>query len=154
MSNRAAGAGGVRTCCNDRGSNSPPLFNQLTSSRLSAGRTKPLSTIPDDHKGYNSTAELMMHPSGQFLYGSNRGHNSLVIYSIDQKSGELSTVGWQSSGGKIPRGFGISPDGKFVVSANQRDNKVVVLRVNPATGELSDTGHGIEVPTPICVIFD
>ncbi|MEX2139263.1 MAG: lactonase family protein [Pirellulales bacterium] len=111
-----------------------------------------LSTLPAPQQG-NSTAEVQVHPSGKFLYGSNRGHNSLAIFAIDQGTGRLTPIGHQETGGKTPRNFGIDPTGSFVVAANQASDSVVVFRVNQTTGKLSPTGHSVEAPTPVCVKF-
>jgi 6-phosphogluconolactonase len=110
------------------------------------------STLAEPKQG-NSTAEVQVHPSGKFLYGSNRGHDSLAIFSIDQESGELTVVGHQSTGGKTPRNFGIDPTGAFVLAANQSSDSVVVFRVDQQTGRLTPTGQSIEVPRPVCVKF-
>jgi 6-phosphogluconolactonase len=110
------------------------------------------STLPSPQSG-NSTAEVQVHPSGKFLYGSNRGHNSLAIFRIDSQKGELTPVGHQLTGGRTPRNFGIDPTGKFVLAANQASDSVVVFRVDENTGELKETGQSIKVPTPVCVKF-
>jgi 6-phosphogluconolactonase len=111
-----------------------------------------ISTLPQPQSG-NSTAEVQVHPSGKFLYGSNRGHDSLAIFSIDQNSGRLTTVGHQPTGGKTPRNFGIGPNGTFLLAANQSSNNVVVFRIDQQTGRLTPTGHSIDVDSPVCVKF-
>lgn len=110
-----------------------------------------LSTLPEGFKGNNSTAEVQVHPSGKFVYGSNRGHNSIAIFRIDPKTGQLTPAGHQPTGGKTPRNFGIDPTGTFLLAANQDTGNVVVFRINPETGQLSPTGHSIEVPMAVCV---
>jgi 6-phosphogluconolactonase len=110
------------------------------------------STLPGPQQG-NSTAEVQVHPSGKFLYGSNRGHNSLAIFRIDEKTGGLTPAGHQSTGGRTPRNFGIDPTGKFVLAANQGSDSVVVFRVDQQSGKLEETGQSIKVPTPVCVKF-
>ncbi|HJS09091.1 MAG TPA: lactonase family protein, partial [Pirellulales bacterium] len=110
------------------------------------------STLPGPQQG-NSTAEVQVHPSGKFLYGSNRGHNSLAIFRIDEKTGALTAAGHQLTGGRTPRNFGIDPTGKFVLAANQGSDSVVVFRVDQETGKLEETGQSIKVPTPVCVKF-
>lgn len=109
-------------------------------------------TLPGPHQG-NSTAEVQVHPSGKFLYGSNRGHNSLAIFGIDEKTGGLTPAGHQLTGGRTPRNFGIDPTGKFVLAANQGSDSIVVFRVEQETGKLEETGQSIKVPTPVCVKF-
>jgi 6-phosphogluconolactonase len=110
------------------------------------------STLPAPQQG-NSTAEVQVHPSGRFLYGSNRGHNSLAIFQIDAQKGGLTPAGHQRTGGRTPRNFGIDPTGKFVLAANQGSDSVVVFRVDQDTGELKETGQSIKVPMPVCVKF-
>jgi 6-phosphogluconolactonase len=112
-----------------------------------------LSTLPRDFTGGNSTAELVMHPSGQFLYGSNRGHNSIAIFRVDEASGRLTPAGHQPTGGKTPRSFALDPTGSFLVAANQDTDNLTVFRVDPATGQLRSTGQSITVPKPVCVVF-
>jgi 6-phosphogluconolactonase len=112
-----------------------------------------LSTLPPDFKGDNSTAEVRVHPSGKFLYGSNRGHDSIVVYAIDSQTGKLRYIENQSTGGRTPRNFGIDPSGSYLLAANQQSDSVVVFRIDPATGRLSPTDHRLEVPTPVCVKF-
>lgn len=113
-----------------------------------------ISTLPKGYKGTGlSTAEVQVHPSGKFLYGSNRGHNSIAVFRIDQKSGRLAAVEHQPTGGKTPRNFGIDPSGRFLLAANQSSDSVVVFRIDQTTGALTPTGHKVEVPTPVCVKF-
>ena len=112
-----------------------------------------ISTLPGDFKGNNSTAEVQVHPSGKFLYGSNRGHDSLAIFAVDAKTGRLRPIGHQPTGGQTPRNFGIAPTGRYILAANQKTGNVVVFRVNPTTGRLTPTGHSITVSSPVCVKF-
>jgi 6-phosphogluconolactonase len=99
----------------------------------------------------NYPADLHMHPSGQFLYGSNRGHNSLVVYKIDTPSGRPVFSSYQATQGDFPRGFALDPSGQYVLVGNQHGNSVVSFRVNAQTGQLSPTGYTIAIPTPLCV---
>ncbi|MFT5030134.1 MAG: 6-phosphogluconolactonase, partial [Candidatus Binatia bacterium] len=103
--------------------------------------------------GGNSTAEVQVHPSGRFLYCSNRGHNSIAVFSIDENSGSLNTIQRVSSGGEVPRNFGIDPTGRFLLAANQKTDNVAVFRIDGKTGRLQATGQSIETPTPVCVKF-
>ena len=112
-----------------------------------------LSTLPADFKGENTTAEIAVHPSGRFLYGSNRGHDSIAVFHIDPKKGTLTSVQHQSTLGKTPRNFGIEPTGKFLLAANQDSNTLVVFKIAPKTGHLSRTGAPVNVPKPACVVF-
>ncbi|MHB8969480.1 MAG: lactonase family protein [Pirellulaceae bacterium] len=112
-----------------------------------------VSTLPADFQGENTTAEIVVSPNGKFLYGSNRGHHSIVVYSIDAQSGMLTLVSHHSSLGEEPRNFAIDPTGAYLVAANQRTSNVVVFRVDPATGKLSPTPQQVKIPAPVCVTF-
>ncbi|MEQ8784965.1 MAG: lactonase family protein [Pirellulaceae bacterium] len=112
-----------------------------------------LGTLPEGFEGRNSTAHIEVHPNGKFVYGSNRGHDSIAIFAIDAKTGKLTAVGHQPTGGKTPRNFGIDPSGKFLLAANQSTNNVVVFRIDQASGKLEPTGHEAEVASPVCVKF-
>lgn len=112
-----------------------------------------ISTLPGKvQKGF-STAEVQVHPSGKFLYGSNRGHDSIAVFAIDQKTGKLGVVEHESTGGRTPRNFGIDPSGQFLLAANQTTNDVVVFQIDQQTGALSPTGTKADVPSPVCVKF-
>lgn len=111
-----------------------------------------LSTLPEGHDR-KSTAHLAVTPDGRHVYVSNRGHDSLAIYAIDQQSGRLTLLGHQSSLGKTPRDFGIDPTGTFLLAANQDSNTVVVFRIDRATGQLTPIGHPVPVPRPVSVVF-
>ncbi len=114
-----------------------------------------VSTLPPGEavKGGFSTAELFCHPGGRFLYGSNRGHDTIAVYAIDPKSGRLSYVENASTRGKVPRGFGIDPGGRWLLAANQGSDNVFVFRIDPASGRLTPTGQSIEVGSPVAVLF-
>jgi len=111
-----------------------------------------LSTLPKPTKG-NSTAEVVVHPSGKFLYGSNRGHNSIAIFAIDEKTGQLTAMGHQDKDIKTPRNFAIDPTGTLMIVANQDSGSLVVFRVDQKTGALTPTDIRVEVPRPVCVRF-
>ena len=96
---------------------------------------------------------MQVHPSGKFLYGSNRGHDSIVVYAIDPSTGKLTYVENQDGGIKNPRNFGIDPTGSFLLAASQDLGSIVVFRIDPSTGALSPTGHSVKVPKPVCVKF-
>jgi 6-phosphogluconolactonase len=113
-----------------------------------------LSTLPEGVRGKDfSTAEVQVHPSGRFLYGSNRGHDSIAIFAIDAENGRLRAVGHQPTRGKTPRNFGIDPTGRYLLAANQDSGTVVVFRIDPQTGQLEPTGHAAEISKPVCVKF-
>ena len=110
-----------------------------------------LSTLPKNFAGKNFPAEIAVHPSGKFVYGSNRGHDSIAVFSINKKTGRLTLVEHHSTAGKIPRHFEIEPTGRYLLAANQDSNNVVIFRINPATGRLSATKTTIELDAPLCV---
>jgi 6-phosphogluconolactonase len=112
-----------------------------------------LSTLPQGFSESNSTAELEMHPSGKFLYGSNRGHNSIAVFAIDQQKGSLTLVDNVSTQGEVPRNFAIDPSGKFLFAANQQTDNIVLFRIDGETGKLSPTGESVEVDAPVCIRF-
>jgi 6-phosphogluconolactonase len=114
-----------------------------------------LSTLPEGTRpapGYKA-AELVLHPSGRFLYASNRGADSMALFSVDAGSARLRLVEVVPSGGKTPRGFAVDPAGRFLVAANQDSSAVVVFRIDPETGRLSRTGDRVEVGSPVSVLF-
>ena len=114
-----------------------------------------VSTLPagqDVMPGF-STADVQVHPSGKFLYGSNRGHDSMVVFAIDQNSGRLTYVENEPVLGSTPRGFGIDPTGTYLLAAHQRSDSVAVFRIDQQTGGLTPTGHKIELGSPACVKF-
>jgi 6-phosphogluconolactonase len=117
---------------------------------------KPLqavNTLPVPFKPEYTTAEVQVHPSGRFVYGSVRGQNSIAIFAVDQKTGALTAAGRASQGIKTPRNFGIDPTGAFLIVANQDGDDLVVFRIDQKTGALTPTGQKVEVPTPVCVKF-
>ena len=109
-----------------------------------------LSSVPHPVEG-NSTAEVLVHPTGKFLYGSNRGHNSIAMFRINEKNGKLTALGHESTRGSTPRNFGIDPTGQFLLAANQQSDNVVVFRINQDTGKLKFTGNEIKLSKPVCV---
>jgi 6-phosphogluconolactonase len=123
------------------------------------GALQELQTIPMLPEGVdgaaikNSAADIHVHPSGQFVYASNRGHNSIVIYSVDQQSGKLTLVGHQSTEGKTPRNFGIDPTGSFLLAANQQSDSVVAFKIDKSSGKLTPTGATAHIAAPVCVKF-
>nr|WP_262892557.1 lactonase family protein [Hymenobacter qilianensis] len=110
-----------------------------------------LSTLPSDFTGENSCADIHVSPNGEFLYGSNRGHDSLVVYAIDIPSGRLTLVEHVPTLGQKPRNFTIDPTGQLVLVANQATNNIVTFRVDRETGKLTPTGKSVQVPAPVCL---
>ncbi len=112
-----------------------------------------ITTLPAGFKGENSTAEVQVHPSGKFLYGSNRGHDSIAVFAIDPADGRLTAVEQVSTQGKVPRNFGIDPAGRYLIAANEQSNNIVVFRIDQKSGRLTPTGQNIELGAPVCVKF-
>ena len=112
-----------------------------------------VTTLPPDFKGPTTTAEVRVHPNGRFVYGSNRGHDSIAVFAVDASSGLLSPVEIVPSGGKVPRNFALSPNGKWLVCAHQDSNNITVFRVDSNTGKLTRTEHTATVPMAVCVLF-
>jgi 6-phosphogluconolactonase len=112
-----------------------------------------VSTVPGEVEKNFSTAEVQVHPSGKFLYGSNRGHNSIAAFTIDRATGKLTRIQIEPTQGKTPRNFGIDPTGRWLLAANQDSDNIVVFKIDPETGKLESTGKSVEVGKPVCVKF-
>ncbi len=112
-----------------------------------------ISTLPGGFSGLNTCADIHVHPSGRFLYGSNRGHDSIAIFAIDGETGKLTAVGHQSTQGKTPRNFNIDPSGTWLIAANQASDSLVVFRIDGQTGLLRPADSTATVPSPVCVQF-
>jgi len=112
-----------------------------------------ISTLPEGFSGKSYCAEVVAHPSGKFLYGSNRGHNSISVFAIDPVKGTLTTVEQTLTGGKWPRNFNIDPTGAYLFAANEQSNDIFLFRIDPATGRLKPTGKRLEVGKPVCIKF-
>lgn len=112
-----------------------------------------VSTLPARYDGQNSCADIHVHPSGRFLYGSNRGHDSIVVYAISPTTGTLSHVQHQSTSGRTPRNFALDPTGGFLLAANQNSDSIAVFAIDRATGRLTPTGQVLDVPAPVCLRF-
>ncbi len=110
-------------------------------------------TLPADFTGTSYCADVHVSPSGRFLYGSNRGHNSIVVYAINPRTGKPSPIEHVSTEGNWPRNFVIDPTGRFLLVANQRSDNVVVFRIDPRTGRLKPAGQTAQVPMPVCLKF-
>jgi 6-phosphogluconolactonase len=118
---------------------------------LTAIQTIP--TMPVNVQGRHSTAEVVVHPSGKFLYGSNRGHDSLAVYTIEPGTGRLTNVEYEPTRGKTPRNFAVDPTGSYVLAENMGSGTIVVFKVDPETGALEATGQVAQVPSACCVKF-
>ena len=114
--------------------------------------TQTISTLPEGWTGNTSTAEIQVHPSGRFVYCSNRGHNSVAVFSVSGE-GRLTYVENESTLGKTPRNFGIDPTGKYLIAANQDSDTLAVFQINQSTGALDPVGQPVAAPKPVCVKF-
>jgi 6-phosphogluconolactonase len=112
-----------------------------------------VSTLPEEFKAINTTAEIQMDPAGRFLYGSNRGEDSIAVFAVGRKNGTLKKIENVSTEGKMPRSFALDPSGEWLAAANQGSNNVVIFRVESKTGHLTPTGQVLHVFTPTCVMF-
>ncbi len=111
-----------------------------------------LSTLPHKVEG-NTTAETLVSPAGRHVYVSNRGHNSLAVFSVDEATGQLTAVGHCPTGGKIPRNFGIDPSGEWLLAANQESGNVMVFKLDAESGMPTPAGHEVSLPSAVCVKF-
>ena len=121
------------------------------------GRLEPVqhvSTLPEGFAGTSTTAAVRVAPSGRFVYGSNRGHDSIAVFAVDATAGTLTHVEHVSTEGQTPRDFNIDPTGEFLLAANQDSDTVVTFRVDPERGTLTPTGHVVGAMSPVCVVFD
>ena len=134
------------------------LDSTITAFAYDAGRgalqaLQAVSTLPNGFTGQSACAEIVVHPSGKFVYGSNRGHDSIAAFAIDQGTGLLTLLQHQSTGGKTPRNFNLDPSGTFLYAANQNSDTIVTFRIDGSTGMLTPTGQVTQTPTPVCVLF-
>jgi 6-phosphogluconolactonase len=112
-----------------------------------------ITTLPQGHTGTSYCADIHIHPNGKFIYGSNRGHNSIAAYRIEPTTGQLSLINIESTEGEYPRNFAISADGKFLYAANQNSGTLTHMRINQTTGELQSEHVVTELKTPVCIEF-
>jgi 6-phosphogluconolactonase len=112
-----------------------------------------VSLLPADFRGESAAAQILVHPSGKFVYASNRGHDSIALFAIDQDTSTLHPIGHVPSGGERPHNFTMDSSGSLMLVANQRSDSVVGFRIHAGTGELSRTGHDLRVPSPVCVVL-
>jgi 6-phosphogluconolactonase len=138
------------------------VINELTSTLTafaydaesgSLNRRQTLSTVPDGFHGVNWCAHVVVSPDGRFVYGSNRGHDSIAIWAVDREDGALNSLGHVSSGGETPRNFTLDPSGAWLLVANQDSDNVVVMGRDPQTGLLADPTSIVDVPTACCLVF-
>jgi 6-phosphogluconolactonase len=112
-----------------------------------------ISTLTKNFSGSNTAAEIEIHPSGKFLYASNRGEDTIAVFAVDTQTGMLTHVETQPTGGKTPRHFAIDPTGSWLLAANEDSNNIVVFHIDQQNGRLTSTGDVVEVSSPVCVKF-
>ncbi|MFN0106756.1 MAG: lactonase family protein [Bryobacteraceae bacterium] len=112
-----------------------------------------VTTLPEPVKKGYSTAEVVAHPNGRFVYGSNRGHNTIAVFQVNAATGKLTTVEHKSTQGEIPRNFAIDPTGRFLIAANQNSHTIVLFRINQRSGALEQVGAPVKAPSPVCVRY-
>ena len=120
------------------------------------GELKPLqviTTLPPTFTGNSTTSEIAVAPSGRYVYGSNRGHDSIAIFAVDDATGVLTPVGWEPTQGKTPRFFALDPSGTSLYAANQDSDTIVAFRVDPATGKLTPTGQIVKTGSPSSIVL-
>lgn len=138
------------------------VINELDSTITAFGYDAPsgtltaiesVSALPAGFEGKSFTAEIEVHSTGRFLYGSNRGHDSIAVFAVNPEDGRLKLVEHESTQGEAPRHFAIDPTGRFLLAANQNSDNIVAFRIDAASGALEPTGHEIKVGSPVCVLF-
>ncbi len=112
-----------------------------------------ISTLPEGYDESSFTAEVVVHPSGKFVYGSNRGHDSIAVFQVQQETGKLTRVQVEPTQGKTPRNFVVDPTGQFLLAENQGSNTIVIFRIDATTGRLSAMGQSVSAPVPVCIRF-
>jgi 6-phosphogluconolactonase len=112
-----------------------------------------VSTIPKDFTALNESAEIEVHPSGKFLYASNRGHDSIAVFAIDPNKGTLTLIEYVPTKGESPRNFAIDPTGRLLFAANEKSDNIVEFRINAQTGRLAPTGKVLDISQPVCIKF-
>jgi len=133
------------------------LVSSITVYRYDAARgafiwVQTISTLPPDFTGTSKAAEIRVHPSGRFLYSTNRGHNSVTMYKIEEKTAELDVIGWESTRGEWPRGMNLDPSGTFLYVGNQNTDTIAVFRIQPPDGKLQFSTL-VNTPTPVDIEF-
>ena len=118
---------------------------------LSVAQT--VSTLPEGFEGENYTAEIYVHPSGTFVYASNRGHDSVAVFALDPSTGRLSPREQVSTNGEWPRNFAFSPNGRYLLVANQNSDNIVVFSIDSETGALTPSRIDLSIDAPVCLLF-
>jgi 6-phosphogluconolactonase len=123
------------------------------SKKGTANELQTIATLPSDFKGENTCAEIKIHPNGKFLYGSNRGHNSIAAFAIENMTGKLTFIEHVPTQGQKPRNFSFDPSLHWMIVTNIDSDNAVVFRINEITGRLTQTGEPVSVPNPYCIQF-
>ena len=123
----------------------------VTPSLITAGKAQP--TLPSGFQETSYGADVHVHPNGRFVYGSNRGHESIVIFEVDTSTGRLTLVGHEPTQGQFPRGFAIDPTGRFMLVANEKSDSIVTFRIDEQAGALTPAGPVCTVAAPSFVAF-
>ena len=136
------------------------VINELNSTITAIRKTgevwekyQTISTLPADFKETSFCADIHVSADGKFLYGSNRGHNSIAVFGINSETKQLKSIGFVSVEGNWPRNFALSPDGNYLLAANQRSGNIIVFKINKETGMPEFTGKQIQIPAPVCIEF-
>jgi 6-phosphogluconolactonase len=128
-------------------------FNMIGTDDFVPTAFQTISTLTKGFSGRNDAAEIALHPSGKFLYASNRGNDTIAVFNVQRRGGRLNLAANVSTGGKEPRHFAIDPSGKYFLAENQFSNNIVVFKIDPGTGSLTPTGQVVEVPSPANIAF-
>ena len=112
-----------------------------------------ISTLPKGFSGESTAAEIEIHPSGKFVYASNRGDDSIAVFAVDRAQGTLRFVERVATAGKTPRNFALDPSGSWLLAANQNSDDIVLFRIDQKTGRLTPTGQRVQLSAPVCVVF-
>lgn len=147
----ASSDGGTLYLANELNSTVTVLRRDATTGALDPVQTVP--TLPPGYEGINYPADLHLHPSGRFLYLSNREQDSIALFTVDAGTGQLAPAGHFQTGGRWCRSFAIDPAGRFLVAAHQKSDSVVSLAIDQVTGALTPTGHSVQIPVPVSVCF-
>ena len=132
------------------------LASSITAFRYQDGRLderQTVSTLPDDFKGVTSGAEIAVHPTGKYLYASNRGHDSIALFRVDSGQGTLAAAGHVSTRGRTPRNFAIDPGGAYLLAANQDSGTIIVFRIDQKSGGLTPSGDVVRIPAPVSLVL-
>jgi 6-phosphogluconolactonase len=134
------------------------MGNSMTTFAWNAGSgalapVETVTTLPAEFKEKSYCSEVVVHPSGKYVYGANRGHDSVAVFSADTSTGKLTLIETTPVGGKFPRHINLDPSGKWLIAANEHSADLVVFRVDPDSGKLTQVGPALSAPTPMCVVF-